>query len=168
MTFPKLMRRLAPLAVLALLAASASEGATVALVDASYTISSGATVETSTLKLSGPGTVGLTLTNIPWPAPLTGMLFELFDASGHAVGTSNGFGTSTFTIDSAGTYFAVSVGSVAPLAGALIGFGSFGIDLSFTPTSVPAVPLPPAIALLASGLAAIGTRRLRRRTAINM
>jgi hypothetical protein len=167
MTWSNPCVRLGAALTLALALVLPAEAASVALVDASYTISTGSSVEINRLQLTGPGTLTLTLTDIPWPPTLSGIQFELTDASGHVLGTTSGFGTSSFAVAGAGTYYAISAGTFSLPPGATVGFGSFGLDLSFTALA-PAVPLPAPALLLASGLALAALRRVRGRTAINM
>jgi len=141
---------------------------TVSMLDTSYTVGPSAGPQINSLLLTGPGTLTVDLANIPWPLPLADIRFELVTSAGAVLGSMTGFGEQSFAVSGAGTLFALSCGATTPLPGLTFGYGSYGLDIRFTPSPASAVPLPQTALLLASGLALAGTVRRRERFAIKV
>lgn len=142
-----------------LLAGAAGAGAsTVELVDSPYTVSTQGQVSINTLNLTSAGTLTVTIADDLWPRPLATTSFELASATGVALDTASGFGTMTFQVTAPETIYALAFGQAAPIPGLDFGFGTYGLSISFQPSSVP---LPGAMVLLVSalGLLGVGSRR---------
>ena len=142
----------------ALLACGGSAWAgSVDLVETSYTVSNQGAVNVNSFNLSAAGALTVTMTDLPWPASLQNVSFLLTSSTGTTIGQGSGFGTETFQISGPGTVYALTFGQAAPLPGLSYGFGSYGLSATFQP-----VPLPPAAALLLSGLGLLGLIYRRR------
>lgn len=156
--------------VIGLCSATAANADSVALVDTAYTVGAGSAPQINALNLSGPGTLTVTLSDIAWPQPLAGVMFEVTSATGAVLATDSVLGTETFSISGAGTYYALSYGIAPAAKGALAGFGTYGLSLSFLADGSPpsTVPLPPSLVLLASALGLLGASRGREGAAIKV
>ena len=139
--------------------ASASQ---IVLQDASYTVGSSGAVNITRFDLTSAGTLTVKLSDIPWPQPLAGAEFMLSTATGEVIGRLSSFGTASFDISGPGTLYALSYGIVNNLPGLSFGFGTYGVNLSFSP-SATAVPLPAAGGLMAGGMLLLMSFRGRRR-----
>lgn len=107
--------------------------------------------------ISGPGTLTVQLTNVPWPEQLASLNLVVNSASG-IQGTEMGPGSETLQL-TAGTYYAQWFGTTqGPL-----NVGVYSLDIQFQPSGVSPVPLPTSIALLVSGLALFAWQRRGRR-----
>jgi hypothetical protein len=150
MKIPTLLRTAAcvtGLAVASIPAAGASE----VLFDGSGFMMGQQSFEDS-LKVSGPGTLIVTLTNEAWPQPLASLNLEMSTPQG-LLGAEMGPGTDYFQVAGAGSVFAQWFGTAqGPLDA-----GVFGVKIVFSPTSV--VPLPASILLFLSGLALLAWQR---------
>lgn len=93
-----------------------------------------------------PGTITMTLTNIPWLDVVSDLTSSLTSATG-VLGTSMGAGTESFNVGS-GTFYAHWFGEAA----GQYHIGVLGIKIAFTPDTVTTVPLPASLLLLLSGL----------------
>ncbi len=158
------------LALVAGAAALPAGAATVKMIDASYTVGPGAGPQISTLAFSGAGTLTISLTDIPWPQSLASIAFQLDDSQGRATGVMDSFGQETIAISGPTTLFALSDGTPRPLPNLPFGYGSYGLEVDFTPATVepPTVPLPQTALLLASGLVMVVMTRRRERFAIKV
>jgi hypothetical protein len=106
--------------------------------------------------IPGPGTLTVTLSNVPWPEQLASLDMVLGTANG-LLGPEMGAGTETFDVTS-GRYFLQWFGTAqGPLDA-----GVYSMDIVFQPSGVTPVPLPASIALLASGLILLGWQRRYR------
>lgn len=124
------------------------------------------------LDTTGAGTVTVNVVDYQWPVALQSLSFSaasqtqvLFDQtqSNPASNPQKDF-TMSFNVGSAGAFFAQisAIAGAAQLA-AFPSIGAFTLDVTFT-QQVSAVPLPPAVWLLATGLLGIaGLGVLRRR-----
>ena len=169
----RILARLAPWMALTVCSLAfplaAGAGTTTTLTDSSYTVGSFSGPQINSFQVSGPGTVDVQLTDIPWPQSLSGVSFELVDASGNVLQKLNGFQEASISILAPGTYYALSYGIAAALPNASVGFGSYGLDMTFTSALTPGspVPLPQSALLLASGLGLLAALR-RQPAAITM
>jgi hypothetical protein len=146
------------LLVLATLLAGAgvepARAASVTEVNTSYTVGVQGHLYIDSFSVAGPGTVTVTLSELKWPTDnLANVSFELTSGSNQVVGLLSGSNTQTFSLSTAGTYYALSYGQALPASGSLLPFATYGINISYAPSTVPSpVPLPPSAALLVSGL----------------
>jgi hypothetical protein len=102
------------------------------------------------------GTLTVSLADIPWLDTVSNLNFFLTTAGG-TVGTSMGAGTESIGVGP-GVVYAHWFGD----ANGAFGVGAYGIKLMFQPGSVTPVPLPGALFLLLSALAALVGVRPRR------
>jgi hypothetical protein len=107
---------------------------------------SGQQAAVQSFNISTPGTLTVTLSDLPWLDTVTGLSAFLSTASG-MVGTSFGAGTESFDV-AAGTYYAHWFGT----ASGSYNLGVVGMQISFQPSNVTAVPLPSSLALMLGGL----------------
>jgi hypothetical protein len=149
--------RAASAAAMLMLVSSVALASSVKVVDATYTVSSFGAMSISEFDLTGPSQVTVSLQDIPWPAPLQGVKFELLSDTGKDLGSFSGFGTQTFDVKDAGTVYALSFGIAAPQSASSLGFGTYGLTVAFAPTA--AVPLPAGTWLFASALGLFGVLR---------
>jgi hypothetical protein len=131
----------------------------------SISVISGQQSTVQSFNVSTPGTLTVTLSTLPWLDPVTGLNAFLTTASG-MVGTAFTGGTETFDV-TAGTYYAHWFGT----ANGTYNLGVVGMEITFQPSDVTAVPLP---ASLVSMLSAIGllvgwqSLKGRRRVAVSV
>lgn len=96
--------------------------------------------------ITTPGTLTVTLSNIPWLDTVSG-LTGFVSSTTSVFGTPMGAGTESFNVDP-GTFYAHWYGD----ANGPYGLGVYGIDISFQSSTVPAVPLSRSLIFLLSGL----------------
>ena len=97
--------------------------------------------------ITTPGTLTVTLSNIPWMDTVSG-LNAFVSTNTSVLGTSMG-GPGTESINVApGTVYAHWFGD----ANGAYGLGVYGINIYFQPSNAPAVPLPGTLILFLSGL----------------
>jgi len=96
--------------------------------------------------LSTPGTLTVTLSNIPWLDQVTDLTGFWSTTSG-PVGTTIGAGTESVNVG-AGTYYAHWFGD----AQGTYNLGAVGMQIAFQPSNVTAVSLPTSLVLMLSGL----------------
>lgn len=106
--------------------------------------------------VSGPGTLTVQLSNVPWPVPLGSLNAVISSASG-LLGPEMGPGVQTFQL-TGGQIFAQWFGT----AQGPLNVGVYALKIEFQPSGVNPVPLPTSIALLVSGLVLIGWQRRSR------
>lgn len=112
-----------------------------------------------TFNITAPGTLTVTLTDVPWLDAISNQSFFLTSASG-ALGSPMSGGTESMQIG-AGTFYAHWFGQ----ADGQFQLGVFALQISFHP-DVGAVPLPGSLILLLSGLVLMfGWRRWGRTAA---
>jgi len=97
--------------------------------------------------VSTPGTLTVTVTDVPWLDTVTDLSFFMSSPTGTVGSTLNGAGTESITLSSAGTYSANWFGN----AQGLYDLGVVGVNIEFRPNGTP-VPLPASILLMLSGL----------------
>ncbi|MGA2188620.1 MAG: PEP-CTERM sorting domain-containing protein [Steroidobacteraceae bacterium] len=95
--------------------------------------------------ITTPGTLTVTLSNIPWMDTISG-LNCFVSTTTSVLGTSTGPGSESMNV-APGTLYAHWFGD----ANGAYGLGVYGINISFQPSG-PAVPLPGSLILLLSGL----------------
>lgn len=105
--------------------------------------------------VSTPGTLTISLASIAWLDTLSDLQFSLASA-GQLVGPSMGAGNESFQIQP-GTYSGMLFGD----ADGKYKLGLFNLEISFQPQS--AVPLPPSLLLLLSGVGLLAAGQGRRR-----
>jgi hypothetical protein len=98
------------------------------------------------LDITAPGTLTVTLSNIPWLDTVTDLNLFLTSTSG-VIGTPNGPGTETFSVGP-GTLYAHWFGQ----AQGPFDVGVVGVKIDFQPSAIAPVPLPDSVILLLSGL----------------
>jgi hypothetical protein len=96
--------------------------------------------------ITTPGTLTITLSNIPWLDTISG-LNCFVSTTTSVLGTSTGPGSESMNVDP-GTIYAHWFGDAA----GTYGLGVYGINISFQPSGAAAVPLPGTLILLLSGL----------------
>jgi hypothetical protein len=96
--------------------------------------------------ISTPGTITVTLTDIPWLDIVSDLTASITTASG-VIGTSTVAGSESFSVGS-GTIFAHWFGD----ASGATGLGVIGIEVVFQAANATPVPLPASLLLLLSGL----------------
>jgi hypothetical protein len=106
--------------------------------------------------VSGPGTLTVELTNVPWPMALSSLNATISSPQFGLLGPEMGAGTESFQV-TGGEIFAQWFGN----AQGPLDTGVYGLKIEFSPNGI-AVPLPTSIALLVSGLALLGWQRRRR------
>jgi hypothetical protein len=97
--------------------------------------------------VTSPGTLTVTLTQIPWLDTVSG-LTSFTSTSAGVLGSSTGAGTENIDITGAGTIYEHWFGTAA----GTYNIGAVGIDVTFQPSSVAAVALPTSFIMLLSGL----------------
>jgi len=95
--------------------------------------------------ITTPGTITITLSNIPWLDTISDLTCFLSTSSG-ALGTAIGVGTETISVGP-GMIYAHWFGDAA----GSYGVGVYGLNIDFQPTATP-VPLPRSLIFLLSGL----------------
>jgi hypothetical protein len=102
---------------------------------------------TDSFSVSTPGTLTVTVTDVPWLDTVTNLSFFMSSPTGAVGSTLNGAGTESITLNSPGTYSANWFGN----AQGLYDLGVVGVNIEFRPNGTP-VPLPASIILMLSGL----------------
>jgi hypothetical protein len=100
---------------------------------------------TESFDITTPGTLTITLTDIPWLDTLSNLTCFLTSSSGN-LGQPMGSGSVQMAVG-AGTIFAHWFGD----ASGQFGIGVFGLKIEFQPNATP-VPLPSSLILMLSGL----------------
>jgi hypothetical protein len=106
--------------------------------------------------VSGPGTLTVTLTNVPWPEQLASLNLVVGTADG-LLGPEMGAGTQTFDVTGGRVFVQWFGAAQGPLDA-----GVYSMDIVFNPSGVTPVPLPASIGLLACGLILLGWQRRQR------
>jgi hypothetical protein len=101
---------------------------------------------TQSFNISGPGTLTVSITDIPWLDIVSDLNCFLSTAGGLINPTANGGGSETFGVGS-GPIYAHWFGN----AQGTYDLGVIGVTITFQPTGTP-VPLPASLVLLLSGL----------------
>ena len=96
--------------------------------------------------VTGPGSLTITLSSIPWLDTVSDLTGFLTTASG-MIGSTIGAGSETVDVG-AGTYYAHWFGD----AQGAYNLGVVGLKISFQPGVIAPVPLPASFVLLLSGL----------------
>ncbi|MDE2348538.1 MAG: hypothetical protein KGL92_08540 [Gammaproteobacteria bacterium] len=110
----------------------------------------GAQSFTQSFNVTTPGTLTITLSQIPWFDTIKGLSCFVSTAGGVLQGVMNG-GEETVALQSGTTIFAHWFGT----ADDKYKFGAYGIKIMFHPDNVVAVTLPSTLLLLVSGLGLI-------------
>jgi hypothetical protein len=129
----------------------------------SLSVISGQQSTVQSFNVSTPGTLTVTLSTLPWLDPVTDLNAFLTTASG-MVGTAFNGGTETFDV-TPGTYYAHWFGT----ASGTYNLGVVGMEITFQPSDVTAVPLPASLVSMLSAMAIlVGLQSLngRRRAAV--
>ena len=98
------------------------------------------------LDITAPGTLTVSLANVPWLDTISGLSFFLSSASS-VVGTTMGVGTESMNV-SPGMVYAHWLGD----ANGAYHEGVYSLKIDFQPTGGAPVPIPASIILLLSGL----------------
>jgi hypothetical protein len=152
------VHRLIPAMILLLAAGTLPAGivrASSVLYD-SLSVISGQQSTVQSFSVSTPGTLTVTLSDLPWLDPVTGLSAFLSTASG-MVGSTFGAGTETFDV-AAGTYYAHWFGT----ASGTYNLGVVGMQIAFQPDNVTPVPLPTSLVLMLSAICALVAWQGRR------
>ncbi|MGH8210358.1 MAG: VPLPA-CTERM sorting domain-containing protein [Steroidobacteraceae bacterium] len=117
---------------------------------AQTTLVDGSEATTDSFVAPSAGTITVNLQNQQWAGPLTALSFSASSASQvlasfNATGLSSD--TATFNVGP-GTYFA----NIMATAGGSMDLGLYSLMMTFSPTSMPTVPLPSSGWLLLTGL----------------
>ena len=131
--------------------AAGSAGAAVIYDGANLIVGQQAGMES--FNVSGPGTLTVELTNVPWPMALSSLNATISSPQFGLLGAEMGAGTESFQV-TGGEIFAQWFGN----AQGPLDTGVYGLKIEFSPNGI-AVPLPTSIALLISGLALLGWQR---------
>jgi hypothetical protein len=103
---------------------------------------------TDSFSVTTPGTLTVTMTDVPWLDTVTNLSFYMSSPTGIVGSPLNGAGTESINLSSAGTYSANWFGN----AQGLYDLGVVGVSIEFRPNGTP-VPLPASILLMLCGLA---------------
>lgn len=123
----------------------------------------GGSLTSATMMTASAGTVTVKLSDLNWQQALGTLSFSLSNSTSKLLSTS-GAGVWSWNIDAPTLLYA----SVYALASGAKNAGLYAIDISFTPSQLPEgapVPLPAAVWLLISGMAALFRPR-RKHTAV--
>jgi hypothetical protein len=101
---------------------------------------------TDSFTLTTPGTLNITLSNIPWLDTVSDLTGFVSTSSG-MIGNAIGAGTESLSVGP-GTYYAHWFGD----AQGVYNLGVVGMQIGFQPSGMSAVPLPTTLILLLSGL----------------
>jgi hypothetical protein len=99
-----------------------------------------------TFNITTPGTLTVTLTDIPWLDTVSNLTGFLTTTKG-LVGSTFGGGSESYNVG-AGTVYAHWFGE----ANGVFDIGVLGVKIVFQPNNVTAVPIPASLLLLLSGL----------------
>jgi hypothetical protein len=113
----------------------------------SISVFAGQQAFTDSFSVTTPGTLTVTMTNIPWLDTVTNLSFFMSSPTGTLGSTLNGSGTEAITISKPGTYTANWFGN----AQGLYDLGVVGLNVEFHPNGTT-VSLPASILLMLSGL----------------
>jgi hypothetical protein len=122
----------------------------------SLSVISGQQSAVQSFNVATPGTLTLTLSDLPWLDTVTDLSGFLSTASG-MLGSTFGPGTESFDV-TAGTYYAHWFGT----ADGTYNLGVVGLKISFQPDNVTAVSLPTSLVLLLSGFGVLFGWQSRR------
>jgi len=111
---------------------------------------------TQSFNITTPGTLTVTLSNIPWLDSISG-LNCFVSTTTSVLGTSTGPGSESINV-SPGTVYAHWFGD----ANGAYGLGVYGVNISFQASGAAAVPLPRSLLLLLSGLGLLFGWQARR------
>jgi|GEM_PF-1095865 hypothetical protein len=103
--------------------------------------------------ITTPGTVTVTLSDVPWLDTIADLTCFLSTSSG-LLGASMGPGSESISVRP-GMIYAHWYGD----ADGAFGLGVYGIKITFQPASMPSVPLSPSITMLLIGLALLWSFR---------
>jgi hypothetical protein len=134
-----------PLLLLAAWAMPAGAARADTLLYDGISVISGSQSSVQSFNVTGPGSLTITLSSIPWLDTVSDLTGFLTTASG-MIGTTIGAGSETVDVG-AGTYYAHWFGD----AQGAYNLGVVGLKISFLPSAAP-VPLPASFVLLLSGL----------------
>lgn len=101
---------------------------------------------TQSFNISGPGTLTVSIADIPWFDIVSGLNCFLSTPNSLIDPTANGGGSESFNVGS-GTIYAHWFGN----AQGVYDLGVIGVKITFQPSGIP-VPLPASLVLLLSGL----------------
>jgi hypothetical protein len=111
---------------------------------------------TDSFTVSTPGTLSITLSNIPWLDTVSDLTGFVSTSSG-MIGNAVGAGTESLSVGP-GTYYAHWFGD----AQGVYNLGVVGMQIAFQPSGMSAVPLPTTLILLLSGLGVLLGWQARR------
>jgi hypothetical protein len=115
----------------------------------------GTQTATSTFAAPGAGTLTVNVYDLDWPSALSSLSFSVTNATS-VMGTLTKPGTLEYDVTGPGMYTAVISGAAGNNP---FGLGAYSFNVQFT----SAVPLPPSVILLLSGLGALGAAVYGRR-----
>lgn len=126
-----------------------------AVLDDNTNLMQGAQSFAYSFTVTTPGTLTISLTDIPWLDKISDFQFSL-TSTNHLVGPTMDPGVESFQINS-GTYCGLLFGD----ADGKYKLGLFNLEITFNPATQ--VPLPASLVLMLSGLGLVFARQRRRR-----
>jgi hypothetical protein len=109
--------------------------------------------ETTSLAISGPGELFITLTDLQFPTSFSSLQYAVSTAAGTLVAPTNAGTTTTLDLTAPATLYANVFATVGP-----VGAGLYNLTATF----VSGVPLPGSLGLFAGGALLLGLRGRRR------